>query len=65
MLRFLLPLLVASTTDDLGHIAYVIAAYNAAVARPVVGVIGRALSAVPPRLLRRVHIDVRQFGTVT
>lgn len=29
MLRFLLPPLVASTTDDLGHIAYVIAAYNA------------------------------------
>ena len=32
------------------------------VARAVVGVIGKALSAVPPRLLRRVHVDVREFG---
>ncbi|MBV8523572.1 MAG: MFS transporter [Acetobacteraceae bacterium] len=29
MLPFLLPLMVASTTRDLGHIAYVIGAYNA------------------------------------
>jgi hypothetical protein len=34
MRRFLLPILVASTTDDLGRIAYVIAAYNAGCCPP-------------------------------
>jgi len=28
LLRFLLPLMVATTTHDLGHIAYIVGAYN-------------------------------------
>ena len=45
MLPFLLPLMVASTTHDLGHIAYVIGAYNAGLLpAPLLGLLAERFS---------------------
>jgi hypothetical protein len=45
MLPFLLPLMVATTTHDLGHIAYIIAAYNLGLLpAPLLGLVQSAIS---------------------